>query len=182
MKPSCCTDRSPIGRKDADCSAGMQICTKFRLLYNIEMKRLSSTELKNRLGALLASLQEPICIERHGKPVAYLVAPGNGPVSERELERRTARLVQAGIEKDRLVRHQQIALDLLVSPRKTAAARIEASQREVDRWERDGLCSADYIRRWRDLLRLPVPQLAQAMSSDLDGWGTALRQNSPWRT
>ena len=146
----------------------------------MEMKHLSSTEVKNRLGALLTSLHEPICIERHGKPVAYLVAPGDGPVSARELERRTARLVQAGIEKDRLVRHQRIALDLLVSPRK-ATASIQAAQREVDRWDRDGLCSADYIRRWQDLLRLPVAQLAQAMASDLDGWGTALRQNSPWR-
>ncbi len=50
----------------------------------------------------------------------------------------------------------------------------------VARWRAEGLCSDDYIRRWSDILQLPVRQMAQAMGSDLDGWGQALRQNSPW--
>jgi prevent-host-death family protein len=146
------------------------------------MKKMSSSEVKNQLGALLATLEEPVCIERHGKPVAYLFSAADRPLSEQAVERRIARLAQAGVEKDRLARHQQIAVELLVSPRKTAQVRIRAAQAEVDRWQRDGMCSRDYIRRWRKLLALPVAELAQAMSSDLEGWGIALRQNSPWRT
>ena len=40
--------------------------------------------------------------------------------------------------------------------------------------------SADYIQRWSDILQMPVKSMAAAIVSDQDGWGNALRQNSPW--
>ena len=50
----------------------------------------------------------------------------------------------------------------------------------VARWEQQGLCSADYIQRWRKWLAWPVPRLVRAMCSDAAGWGNAMRQNSPF--
>lgn len=50
----------------------------------------------------------------------------------------------------------------------------------VEQWRTHQLCSSDYIDRWQALLELPLPKLAQAMVSDADSWGPALRQNSPW--
>ena len=58
--------------------------------------------------------------------------------------------------------------------------RVDAALREVDRWEERALCSADYIQRWRAWLALPVKQLVQRMCSDAQGWGRAMRQNSPF--
>jgi hypothetical protein len=51
---------------------------------------------------------------------------------------------------------------------------------EVQRWEDGALCSADYIERWRQWLALPVASLVQVMCSDAEGWGRAMRQNSPF--
>jgi hypothetical protein len=57
---------------------------------------------------------------------------------------------------------------------------MRKARETVDRWRREKLSGADYIERWTTLLKLPVRELALAMTSDLEGWGPALRQNSPW--
>lgn len=54
------------------------------------MREVGAFEAKNRLGSLLDLVEqgEEITITRHGKPVARLVAPGNG--NDRQLALRAA--------------------------------------------------------------------------------------------
>jgi hypothetical protein len=59
-------------------------------------------------------------------------------------------------------------------------AMIGEALKVVERWRRERLCSDDYIDRWSEILRQPVREMAITMVSDADGWGPALRQNSPW--
>jgi hypothetical protein len=95
-------------------------------------------------------------------------------------QRRAARASQALLEKDRLVKHQRIAIELLTLPKKEQQQLLRQARAVVARWRAEHLCSQDYMEKWESLLALPVPELAKAMSSDLEGWGAALRQNSPW--
>lgn len=95
-------------------------------------------------------------------------------------ERRAARADQALLEKDRLIRHQRQAIELLLMSPEQCEDLIVQARLQVDRWRRERLCSADYIERWEQLLALPVTELARAMGSDTLEWGNALRQNSPW--
>ena len=143
---------------------------------------MTSSHAKNHFGAVLSQLKnEPVAIERHGKPIAFLVPAHQRPANQEDAARREARLIQSGIDKDRLVRHLRVATALLSAKRPAAKAMLARAHALVDRWERDRLCSRDYVERWRNLLDLPIPQLAQEMCGDAGGWGTALRQNSPWR-
>ena len=57
---------------------------------------------------------------------------------------------------------------------------MDAAQSEVRRWADQNLCSQDYIDRWTEWLELPVAELAERMCADADGWGNAMRQNSPF--
>lgn len=95
-------------------------------------------------------------------------------------ERRLARTAQALVEQERLSRHQRIALRLSKASAHECQEMIGQAQAVVERWQRDELCSRDYIERWRQILALAPVDLAAAMVSDAEGWGTALRQNSPW--
>ena len=36
------------------------------------------------------------------------------------------------------------------------------------------------IERWRAMLAKPLAELVDAMCGEAEGWGAALRQNSPW--
>lgn len=60
--------------------------------------RIDATSAKNRFGQLLeACARAPVAIERHGRVVAYVVAPGELPQAARTLEERLAgRLRAAG--------------------------------------------------------------------------------------
>jgi len=52
---------------------------------------------------------------------------------------------------------------------------------KIDAWEKKGLCSRYYIDEWRRMLNLPLEAMRQAMlRQDEQGWGTALRQNTPF--
>ena len=143
------------------------------------MNSLTASEAKQRFGDLLdMASRSPVSITRHGQEVA--VVHGAGAPDAGVLERRLARSQQALVEADRLIRHQRMALRLLGDARaaKTLVAKARAV---VDQWEQKALCSRDFIDRWRALLALPLPALAAAMSENAeDGWGPALRQNSPW--
>jgi hypothetical protein len=94
--------------------------------------------------------------------------------------RRRARLHQAAVERERLARHKRIAAALLAASIEERKGLIEGARQVVQRWRLECLCSADYIDRWSEILDMPVPEMAASMVSDFDGWGTALRQNSPW--
>ena len=151
------------------------------------MEQFSSTQAKQNFGQLLkAAAQAPVAIERHGKVQAmvgapeFFLPPSTTASREEVAARRLARLNQVVIEKDRLIRHQRIALDLTILPAQARTAMIGRAQAVVERWRKERLCSLDYIDRWSAILRLHPKEMASAMVSDADGWGTALRQNSPW--
>ncbi|MGS5089424.1 type II toxin-antitoxin system Phd/YefM family antitoxin [Hydrogenophaga sp. A37] len=149
------------------------------------MKQITSSAAKQNFGELLdAAALAPVAIERHKKIRAIVCSPEEfqrrtGQATQLA-ERRAARAAQALVEKDRLIKHQRLAIHLLLAPRAQQKALIANAQQEVARWRRDHLCSADYSDRWDALLKLPVKELAQAMGSESLDWGTALRQNSPW--
>ena len=149
------------------------------------MHQITASHAKQKFGELLEALaQGPVAIERHKKIKAIVCAPEAFQALSSEAsilaERRAARAAQRLVEKDRLIRHQKLAIDLLLMPKDRRDALIQRALAEVARWRRERLCSADYADRWEDLLLRPVEELAQAMASESLDWGTALRQNSPW--
>jgi transcriptional regulator with XRE-family HTH domain len=80
---------------------------------------------------------------------------------------------------DRRGRHAALAVRLLVEPASEAAAKLEGARANVARWERERLCSAHYITRWRRMLSGPVERVAQSLLRD-DAWADALFQSSPF--
>jgi hypothetical protein len=91
-----------------------------------------------------------------------------------------ARQEQQQRELQRLMRHQKLAIALLCAPPDSQLQTLQAARSITDRWQAEHLCSADYIQRWQQWLALPLQQLAPLMCSDADGWGPAMRQNSPF--
>jgi len=149
------------------------------------MRQISSSHAKQNFGELLeAAAREPVAIERHKKVKAIVCSPeafrGTADRDAQLAARRVARAAQALVDKDRLIKHQRLAIDLILLPAKQREALIAGARAEVERWRRERLCSEDYIARWDGLLSLPVEELARAMASESLEWGTALRQNSPW--
>ncbi|KQT07569.1 hypothetical protein [Ramlibacter sp. Leaf400] len=92
-----------------------------------------------------------------------------------------ARELQQQIEQDRLTAHRRIGMELLGREERRNHL-LESARREVRRWAEQGLCSQDYIDRWSEWLSLPVGELVERMCSDAQGWGRAMRQNSPFGT
>lgn len=149
------------------------------------MRQFTSTQAKQSFGELLKAAQAgPVAVEKHRKVQVIVATPAHFAASqlggESKVERRLARLNQTLVERDRLIRHQKIAIDLLTMSGADQVRAIEGACSMVSRWQADGLCSADYIQRWTNILNMPVDQMARTMVSDADGWGAALRQNSPW--
>ncbi len=149
------------------------------------MQHMTSSQAKQNFGELLdAAAHEPVAIERHRKVKAIVCSPeafqAQVGQDRRLAERRSARAEQALTEKDRLIKHQSLAIQLLLMPDADRQVLIERARREVERWRRERLCSLDYIERWEALLKRSVNELAQSMGSETLEWGTALRQNSPW--
>ena len=95
-------------------------------------------------------------------------------------ERRAARAVQQQVDQQRLLAHQAIGIALLCSTAAEQRSQLARAAQQVDRWQAQQLCSADYIALWREWLALPLKQLVQRMCSDAAGWGNAMRQNSPF--
>jgi transcriptional regulator with XRE-family HTH domain len=101
-------------------------------------------------------------------------APGSGPALETLVlrERERSRRLQ------RRVAHARVAARLLDSPRR--AERLVARARaNVDRWERERLCSRHYIVRWRALLAGRPARVARGLLVP-GPWEDALFENSPW--
>src|SRR3954462_4060683 len=145
------------------------------------MDSIAASEAKQSFGSLLARAQDgPVAIERHGKVVAALVPPQWLEKAAQLDDRRQARAAQQQLEQQRLVNHLRLGIELLCAPAKEQRARVLAALAQVQRWDDGGLCSADYIERWRQWLALPVASLVQVMCSDAQGWGRAMRQNSPF--
>jgi hypothetical protein len=92
-----------------------------------------------------------------------------------------ARKQQRQVELRRLDAHERIGIELLTQPSRRRVL-LTAARREIQRWEDSALCSSDYIARWREWLALPLAELVPLMCSDAQGWGPAMRQNSPFVT
>jgi prevent-host-death family protein len=144
------------------------------------MDKISASEAKQRFGDVLErAAAGPVAIEKHGKVVAAMVPAewlGRQNLFD---ERAHAREQQKRVEQHRLMVHQRIGIELLSD----AARRkdlLRAARKEVKRWGDQALCSRDYIDRWSEWLSLPAAELVLRMCSDAQGWGNAMRQNSPF--
>ena len=151
----------------------------------MRMLQMASTQAKQSFGDLLRRAAiEPVAIERHKKVLAIIAAPElfskSDSATAKLAERRLARANQALIERDRLIRHHQIAFNLLALPPRKREKLIAYARENVRQWRAKRTCSDDYISRWSDILAMAPKDMARAVTSDLDGWGPALRQNSPW--
>lgn len=145
------------------------------------MQTFTASQAKQNFGALLGQLaHSPVAIVRHNKTVAVVMLPT--AVHAQQNPRLQARADQQQREQQRLMRHQQLAIRLLCAPPAQQKRQLQAAREIVARWERDGLCSADYIARWHEWLNLPLKQLVPLMCGDAQGWGPAMRQNSPFTT
>jgi hypothetical protein len=140
----------------------------------------ASQAKQNFAGAVARAAHGPVRVMRHRKLVAGIVAPQWLEANAAVDERRAARAAQQQVEAQRLMRHQHLGIELLCADAAQQRKRIAAARSVVDRWERDNLCSADYIARWREWLALPVRSLVPLMCSNAQGWGAAMRQNSPF--
>ncbi len=144
-------------------------------------QHIPASFVKQNFGQVLAmAALGPVSIERHKVVVAALVPPHWLARADAVDERKLARARQAGVEQARLMRHQQLAIELLCADAPTRLARTSAACDVVKRWQSEGLASADYVQRWREWLELPTTDLAKLMCSDAQGWGAAMRQNSPF--
>lgn len=76
-------------------------------------------------------------------------------------------------------RHAALAAALLAVAPAEAAAMVEHARANVERWQRDALCSEHYISRWRARMEGPVRTVALRLLEHGD-WTDALLQNSPW--
>jgi transcriptional regulator with XRE-family HTH domain len=101
------------------------------------------------------------------------------PGCVRALETRLARERERGRRLDARRRHAALAARVLGASARDAGALIARARENVDRWERDGLCSAHYISRWRRRLAGSRRHVAHALTSD-GRWTDALLQNTPW--
>ncbi len=143
------------------------------------MHTVTASQAKQNFGALVSQLaQGPVAIERHQKTVAVLMSPAS---AQRVPDpRQVARQAQQQREMQRLMRHQQLAIHMLCAPPEVQQRLLQAALQEVERWQSQQLCSADYIQKWRHWLALPLSELAPLMCGDAEGWGPAMRQNSPF--
>lgn len=146
------------------------------------MKTISASNAKQQFGSLLIeAAHAPIGIERHGKVIAVL-SPG---LIRREeaisSPREAARAAQRAVEESRLLRHHKVALALALATPSQAQAMITAAMAEVAKWEEKKACGSVYIEKWKEILSRDVRQISGLIVSELDGWGNALRQNSPWK-
>jgi transcriptional regulator with XRE-family HTH domain len=103
------------------------------------------------------------------------VPRGGAPRLETMLAREQARTRRIDLRR----RHAALAARLLAAPAREADAHVRRARANVDRWERDRLCSAHYISRWRAKLAGPARRCAMELLEQ-DDWTDALLQNTPW--
>jgi len=97
---------------------------------------------------------------------------------EATVEIHLARAQESARRLDRRRRHAALAVRLLAEPAR-ARTLVRRARENVDRWDREGLCSRHYVSRWRRMLSGAPTRVARALLRD-DAWTDALFQNSPW--
>jgi hypothetical protein len=56
---------------------------------------------------------------------------------------------------------------------------VRDARRRLERWEKEGRIDPRWAREWEQILALPLPRVAKAITSDSER-GRALRQSSPF--
>jgi len=92
-----------------------------------------------------------------------------------------SRLVAEARAKASLIVHQRIAERLLSASNDEAQAMCERARAELERRRLEVSCPVENINFWVEILNLPIAEIAKAIVSDMDGRGTAMRENSPWK-
>lgn len=116
-----------------------------------------------------------------GLPPAYCTESGamawleKDPAKLLEL-RRAARQEKHQQDEECRERHRQI-LKLLDSPQGDWIR--QKAHEQIDKWERNKLCSPRYWVMWREWLAMPAPYLEAAVLRE-DDLGVSMRQNSPF--
>ncbi len=82
------------------------------------------------------------------------------------------------VEERRLAKHMPVALALRTAPAPIVNEIIVLANRQVESWEKNLLCSSDYISAWRELLKRPSD--AASILEERSSRAAALRQNSPF--
>lgn len=135
----------------------------------VTIARLEAGAAQDFRVGTLERLCEALGLELNALPRGGLAAAETRLARERERARRL----------DARRRHAALAARLLAAPAHEAQALVRRARQNVDRWEREGLCSGHYISRWRALLSGPVRRAARSLLEH-DEWTDALLQNSPW--
>jgi hypothetical protein len=82
------------------------------------------------------------------------------------------------ISEHRLAKHVPVALALRAASAPVVDEIISLANLQVERWEKNALCSKDYISAWRELLKHPSD--AASILEERSSRAAALRQNSPF--
>jgi hypothetical protein len=82
------------------------------------------------------------------------------------------------VSERRLAKHMPVARALRDASSPLVDEIISLANMQLELWERDSLCSKDYISAWRELLKHPAE--AAAMLEERSSRAAALRQNSPF--
>ena len=99
------------------------------------MRRFTATQAKQSFGDLLRAAQDgPVAIERHHQVQAIIASPDRfaqaDEVEARRAARRLARAQQDIVERDRLIKHQQLAIELLTQPAAKQQSRMSSRWRQ----------------------------------------------------
>jgi hypothetical protein len=82
------------------------------------------------------------------------------------------------VNERRLAKHLPVARALREGSSSVVKEIIALAQVQVERWEKESLCSKDYIAEWKDLLS--HRGRAASVLEERSSRATALRQNSPF--
>lgn len=82
------------------------------------------------------------------------------------------------VDERRLAKHAPVALALRTAPAPVVNEIIFLANLQVESWEKDLLCSRDYISAWRELLKRSSD--AASILEERSPRAAALRQNSPF--
>jgi transcriptional regulator with XRE-family HTH domain len=135
----------------------------------VTIARLEAGALQDFRVGTLARLCEALGLELAALPRGAHAARETLVARERERARRH----------DLRRRHAALAARLAAMPAPQAAALLRRARANVERWERERLCSAHYVSRWRSRLA-GSPRRAAAALLEHDDWTDALLQSSPW--
>ncbi|KFX62369.1 hypothetical protein [Paraburkholderia fungorum] len=97
--------------------------------------------------------------------------------SDRLQARRVARRQQEERDNRRFAAHQRIASNLRAG--RDVEETIAAANCQIELWQRDRLCSRDYIEAWRNVIACGPRRIADVLE-ERSPYGIRMRQNTPF--